>query len=229
MPQFTPAYSFLQNVAQLDSILMESTGNTQSINNINQALVNLNDTVTGHTEQINNINLDINYLSGVTSGHTVSINNLNLDVNYLSGITSGHTQSIVNINQDLLNLNNIVTGHTSQLTSLNNTLTGHTSNTTIHITSEERNTWNAKQDANLEFTNVTVSTWVADTTYSGYGYKCDLPASGVTSTMIAFVNLGHTQAISGNYSPVSNTGTDIVTIYSKVNTTITVPSIIVFK
>lgn len=79
------------------------------------------------------------------------------------------------------------------------------------------------------FTDIAVSNWVADTTYSGYGYKCEIVISGVLSTDYVEVNLGHTEAVSGNYSPICVTGTDIVTIYSKVNTTITIPSIIVFK
>ena len=68
-----------------------------------------------------------------------------------------------------------------------------------------------------------------DTTYADYGYRNDLYTPGVTSSMLAFVNFGHTEAISGNYSPVALTGTDYVRIYSKVFTEITVPSIIVFK
>ena len=75
------------------------------------------------------------------------------------------------------------------------------------------------------FTDVAASTWVADTTYSNYGYKCELTISGVVSTDIAEIIFGHTEAISGNYSPICLTATDKVTIYSKVNNSITISSI----
>ena len=77
------------------------------------------------------------------------------------------------------------------------------------------------------FNNVEANTWVADSTYSGYGYKCEISISGVLSTDYASVNFGHSEAISGNYSPVCLTSTDKVTIYSKVNTTITISNIII--
>ena len=87
----------------------------------------------------------------------------------------------------------------------------------------------AKQETNLYYSNVSASTWVADTTYTGYGFKCDLTASGVTSSMYPIVTLGAVEAISGNYHPICNSGTNIVTIYSKVNTTITIPLIKILK
>ena len=77
------------------------------------------------------------------------------------------------------------------------------------------------------FNDVTANTWVADSTYSGYGYKCEISISGVLSTDYASVTFAHSEAISGNYSPICLTSTDKVTIYSKVNTTITISNIII--
>ena len=77
------------------------------------------------------------------------------------------------------------------------------------------------------FTDVAASTWVADTTYTNYGYKCEITISGVLSTDYASVNFAHADAISGNYSPICLTATDKVTIYSKVNTSITISNIII--
>ena len=91
------------------------------------------------------------------------------------------------------------------------------------------NILDVKQDKNLKFTDISASLWVADTTYPDYGYRCELSLNGVVSTDVAEVVFNHTEAISGNYSPVCSTATNKVIIYSKVNTTITVPSIIVFK
>jgi hypothetical protein len=206
-----------------------TTGHTTQINQINIDLGSLNNTVTGHTEQIGDINQALITLNNTVTGHTEQISDINLDIVYLSGATSGNTSQINQLNIDLGSLNNTVTGHTSQLISLNNTLTGHTSNTTVHITGDERNTWNAKQNTNLYYTNITGSTWVADTTYAGYGYKCDLAASGVTASMYPIVTFGATESISGNYLPICESGTNIVTIYSKVNTSIVISLIKVLK
>ena len=75
------------------------------------------------------------------------------------------------------------------------------------------------------FNDVAASTWVEDSTYSDYGYKCELSITGVLSTDYASVTFAHEQAISGNYSPICLTSTDKVTIYSKVNTSITISNI----
>ena len=87
------------------------------------------------------------------------------------------------------------------------------------------------QPINLKFTDTQVLTgsFVADTTYATYGYKAEITLAGVTATMIAEVIFAHSEAISGNYSPISLTGAGIVTIYSKVNTTITIPTILINK
>lgn len=79
----------------------------------------------------------------------------------------------------------------------------------------------------LKYSNVVASTWVADNTYTDYGYKCDITCTGVTSSSIAQVIFALTEADSGNYATVCQTSTNTVTIYSKVNTTITIPTILV--
>lgn len=86
---------------------------------------------------------------------------------------------------------------------------------------------NIPQKNTLSFTNVSASSWVSDSTYTDYGYKCELSCSGVTSSMFAQVVFAPTEADSGNYATVCLTGTNTVTIYSKVNDTITIPSIVV--
>ena len=96
---------------------------------------------------------------------------------------------------------------------------------------EFRNLTDATYKAPFEksFNDVAASTWVADSTYSDYGYKCELTISGVLSTDYASVTFAHADAISGDYSPICLTATDKVTIYSKVNTTITIPTILILK
>lgn len=77
----------------------------------------------------------------------------------------------------------------------------------------------------LRFTNVTASTWVSDNTYTDYVYKCVLTCQGVTSNTMIEVVFDVAEATSGNYAPVCLSGTDTVTIYSKVNDSITIPLI----
>jgi hypothetical protein len=45
----------------------------------------------------------------------------------------------------------------------------------------------SKQDKNIYFNNVTASSWVADTTYSDFPYRCNISCPGVTSSMYAEV------------------------------------------
>lgn len=79
----------------------------------------------------------------------------------------------------------------------------------------------------LKYSNIVASTWVADNTYADYGYKCDITCNGVTSNSIAQVIFALIEADSGNYATVCQTSTNTVTIYSKVDTTITIPTILV--
>lgn len=79
----------------------------------------------------------------------------------------------------------------------------------------------------LTFTNITASTWVSDNTYADYSYKCVLTCNGVTSSDYAQVIFNPSEADSGNYAALCLTDTNTVTIYSKVNNSITIPTIMV--
>ena len=81
----------------------------------------------------------------------------------------------------------------------------------------------------LKFTNITVSTWVSDTTYTNYSYKSTITLTGVTTSMVAEVIYSVADAESGNYAPVCETFDGGVYIYSKVNSAITIPTILVVK
>lgn len=97
----------------------------------------------------------------------------------------------------------------------------------IHSADQFQNVLDTTYKAPFEktFNDVAASTWAADTTYTNYGYKCELTISGVLSTDYANVVFAHTEAISGNYSPICLTSTNKVTVYSKVNTSITISNI----
>ena len=83
----------------------------------------------------------------------------------------------------------------------------------------------AGASAGLVFTNVSASSWTADETYADYGYKCELSCTGITADSVVEVIFGVTEANSGNYAPVCASGAGTVTIYAKVNDTITIPVI----
>ena len=89
--------------------------------------------------------------------------------------------------------------------------------------------YNAINTKHVVVSNVTASSWVADTTYSDYGYRCALAVTGVTASDVAEVVFGVAEATSGDYAPVCQTYAGGVYIYSKVNTSITVPTVMVVR
>lgn len=86
-----------------------------------------------------------------------------------------------------------------------------------------------KQDITLKFSNKTASVWVSDSTYQDYPYRCDIACDGVTADMYAEVVFELDQSTSGNYAPICETKTNIVSIWSNDNTEITIPTIIITK
>lgn len=104
------------------------------------------------------------------------------------------------------------------------------------ITQEQIQKWDEGGSGNgdiLIFQNITVPTslWQEDSTYEEFGYKADIPCEGVTADFFSDVTFDVTEAISGNYAPISLTGAGTVTIYAveAPEITITIPSIICSK
>lgn len=89
----------------------------------------------------------------------------------------------------------------------------------------------ALEDKLLFFPNVTVPSvlWVADATYVDYPYRADIPLERVTEKHMPEVVFGANEISSGNYAPISETSEGIVTIYSKVNYSVTIPIIKCYK
>ena len=85
-----------------------------------------------------------------------------------------------------------------------------------------------KQSKAKFYSNVSASSWAADSTYSNYGYKCEISLSGVGASDFAFVTFGVAEADSGNYAPIAETAAGKVIIYSKVNTAVTIKSVAIF-
>lgn len=69
-------------------------------------------------------------------------------------------------------------------------------------------------------------TWASDTTYSDFPYKGTITVSGCTASHIPSVTFSVDQAVSGNYCPVSESATNVVYIWSKVNTATSIPVVV---
>ena len=83
-----------------------------------------------------------------------------------------------------------------------------------------------KQGKLLKFSNKTASSWVSDNTYADFPYRCDISCSGVTADMIPEVVYSVAQATSGDYAPISESKSGVISIWSKRNTSITIPTIL---
>lgn len=85
----------------------------------------------------------------------------------------------------------------------------------------------------LQFNNVNVATsaFVADQTYTDYGYRASVALTGVIATMIPEVIFGLAEATSGSFAPIAETYNGGVYIYadSVPSAAITIPTIICWK
>lgn len=82
-----------------------------------------------------------------------------------------------------------------------------------------------KQDQLLLLQNVTVSNWVADTTYADFPYKASIFNDKIKSSTVMYVIFNLTDATSGIYCPVCNTEDGVLYIYSKNSNSVTIPTI----
>ena len=74
-----------------------------------------------------------------------------------------------------------------------------------------------KQDKSLAFANTAVlpDSFLSDDTYADYPYKVEIACAGVTADMTGYVTLDVNEAVSGNFSPVAETGDGIVTLFCR--------------
>ena len=91
-----------------------------------------------------------------------------------SGVTSGVVQTMID---------NSISGKadTSAVTEVNTALTAHTADTTVHVTSSDKTTWNGKQDALVSGTNIKT---VNNTSLLGSGNISTLQASLDGTTLV---------------------------------------------
>ena len=84
----------------------------------------------------------------------------------------------------------------------------------------------------LVFTDITVTLWGVDSyeKFPGYALVGFAPCPGLTPDYVPSVTFSPTDALSGDFAPVAQSGTDYVLIYCKVHPeTITIPSIVCVK
>lgn len=89
--------------------------------------------------------------------------------------------------------------------------------------------YNKDITTSIKIRNKTVSNWVRNSTYANYPYRASITDSAVTANMFAEVIYGLAEAESGNYAPICQTFNGGIYIYSKVNTNIIIPTILVVK
>lgn len=76
---------------------------------------------------------------------------------------------------------------------------------------------------------VAASDWVASTEFEDFAYEAKIALSDIVNfSSIPQVVFGLTEATSGNYAPICKAGDKGVYIYSKVNTAITLPTVVTF-
>ncbi len=97
------------------------------------------------------------------------------------------------------------------------------------LVKKEDGTWAPAGNGTVILNNVAASTWAADTTYVDYGYRCAVASAAISATDFVDVVFGVTEATSGDYAPVCEAYDGGVYLYSKVNTAITVPTLMVVK
>lgn len=69
-------------------------------------------------------------------------------------------------------------------------------------------------------------TWASDSSYTDFPYKGTITVSGCTANHIPSVTFDVSDATSGDYAPVSESGSGVVYIWSKKNTLTTVPAVV---
>ena len=97
----------------------------------------------------------------------------------------------------------------------------------LHATQAQHARWTNNYSYKIEDTSV--STWSASTAYAGYGYQAQINITDLSEFDSVNVVFGLLDAISGNYAPAIEIYSGYILVFSKVNTTITIPTIEITK
>ena len=107
------------------------------------------------------------------------------------------------------------------------TLNKNSNTNFLHATQAQHDRWTNNYTYKIE--NTIVSTWAASTAYAGYGYQAQINIPNLTVSDIVSVTFAGLDAISGNYYPTIQIYAGYILVFSKVNTAITIPTIVVTK
>ena len=97
----------------------------------------------------------------------------------------------------------------------------------LHATQAQHDSWTNNYTYKIEDTSV--SSWVASTAYAGYGYQAQINIQNLTENDIVNVTFSGVDVISGNYYPTIQFYEGYILVFSKVNATITIPTIEITK
>ena len=97
----------------------------------------------------------------------------------------------------------------------------------LHATQAQHDRWTNNYTYKIEDTSV--STWSASTKYVDFAFQAQINIADLSEFDSVNVVFGLLDAISGNYAPAIEIYEDYILVFSKVNTTITIPTIEITK
>ena len=97
----------------------------------------------------------------------------------------------------------------------------------LHATQAQQDRWTNNYTYKIEDT--IVSTWSASTAYTDFGYQSRIDIADLSESDFVNVVFGVNDAVSGNYAPAIEQYAGYILVFSKVNTTITIPTIEITK
>ena len=188
----------------------------------------------GYEFTLNNSSFTASQWAAITSGITSSlVSQISTNASNITSLQSAMSgkQDKLTAGENITISNNVISSAGTTYTAGENiTIEDNVISAVIPESSEailelQRN----KQEKNIIYKNVSVSSWAEDSTYTGFGYKATVTLANADETMIPFVTFSVADSVSGNYAPVAQSFTHGIYIYSKVNTTITLPLVVLMK
>ena len=122
---------------------------------------------------------------------------------------------------------NVISSTGSESVEHDDTLNKNGNPNFLHITQAQHERWTNNYTYKIE--NKEVSTWAASTAYTGFGYQAQINIADLSEFDSVNVVFGLLDAISGNYAPAIEIYSGYILVFSKVNTTITIPTIEITK
>lgn len=147
------------------------------------------------------------------------------------GIPKGDTGTVSNVSyNDLLNKPS-VNGHTlsGPMTDASLEVYGKNNAPPYPVTSVNGQTGDVSLNIPniVTLTNVSASNWVSSQTYPDYPYQCSIANSAISASSFVDIVFDAASATSGDYAPLCSTESGAVVIFSKTDTAIIIPTILV--